>query len=202
MATPEMEDGWEQRYSRSKPGTVYYVHPGSGRKQLEMPMKKRRLDSGVAAPGGDGGGADGLFAGLPEAASGTCAPKEHLEERKKTVKSVRCSHILKKHEKSRKPRTWRGEVITRSVEEATHKIKEMRKRLVGCETDKERHALFEQLARKESDCSSAQNGGSLGRFERGKMQKAFEEASFALEVNELSGIVNSDSGVHLILRLE
>ena len=40
----------------------------------------------------------------------------------------------------------------------------------------------------------------LGMFGRGMMQEAFENASFALEVGEISGIVDTDSGVHLILR--
>ena len=34
----------------------------------------------------------------------------------------------------------------------------------------------------------------------GQMQKVFEDASFALQVGEMSGPVFSDSGVHLILR--
>ena len=50
----------------------------------------------------------------------------------------------------------------------------------------ERQAEFERLARKESDCGSAREGGSLGRFGRGQMQKPFEEAAFALDTNEMS----------------
>jgi len=34
------------------------------------------------------------------------------------------------------------------------------------------------------------------------MQKAFEDAAFGLEVGEMSGMVDSDSGVHIILRVE
>lgn len=56
------------------------------------------------------------------------------------------------------------------------------------------------LAKKYSDCSSAKRGGDLGPFARGQMQKPFEDASFALAVGELSDIVDTDSGVHLILR--
>jgi len=93
-------------------------------------------------------------------------------------------------------------VITKSLEEATHLLKEIRKRLVACETKDKLRAEFERLARKESDCGSAQEGGSLGKFGRGTMQPAFEEAAFGLKVDELSGIVSTDSGVHLILRLE
>lgn len=34
------------------------------------------------------------------------------------------------------------------------------------------------------------------------MQKAFEDAAFGLQVGQLSGIVDTDSGVHIILRVE
>ena len=61
-------------------------------------------------------------------------------------------------------------------------------------------ANFAELAQVNSDCSSAKNGGDLGFFGRGQMQKPFEEATFALQVNEMSGPVITDSGVHIILR--
>lgn len=63
-------------------------------------------------------------------------------------------------------------------------------------------ASFEDLARAESDCSSARSGGDLGHFARGQMQKPFEDAAFALKVAEISGFVDTDSGVHIIQRLE
>jgi NIMA-interacting peptidyl-prolyl cis-trans isomerase 1 len=58
------------------------------------------------------------------------------------------------------------------------------------------------LIRVESDCGSAEKGGDLGLFARGQMQKPFEDASFGLGVGGLSGIVDSDSGIHVILRVQ
>lgn len=51
-----------------------------------------------------------------------------------------------------------------------------------------------------SDCSSAHKGGDLGFFGRGQMQKPFEDATFALPVGGLSGVIQTDSGTHVILR--
>lgn len=41
---------------------------------------------------------------------------------------------------------------------------------------------------------------SAGPFGRGQMQKPFEEATYALKIGEISGIVDTDSGVHIIMR--
>ncbi len=43
--------------------------------------------------------------------------------------------------------------------------------------------------------------GDLGMFGHGAMQKPFEDASFALNVDEMSKVVDSDSGLHVILRI-
>lgn len=59
---------------------------------------------------------------------------------------------------------------------------------------------FATIALTESDCSSSKKGGDLGLFGRGQMQKSFEDATYALRAGELSDIVESDSGIHIILR--
>jgi parvulin-like peptidyl-prolyl isomerase len=59
-----------------------------------------------------------------------------------------------------------------------------------------------QLAVSESDCSSARKMGDLGFFGRGDMQKEFEDASFQLKPGEISGVVETASGLHLIERYD
>lgn len=109
-------------------------------------------------------------------------------------RQVRASHLLVKHKDSRRPSSWREQTITRTKDEA---LEELKKYIEMIETNQ---ATFEELATKYSDCSSAKRGGDLGFFERNQMQKPFEEAAFNLNVGEMSSIVETDSGVHIIKR--
>ena len=74
-------------------------------------------------------------------------------------------------------------------------------RLQRSEDDEDRIAMFVQLATDTSDCASFRRGGDLGLFGRGQMQKPFEDAAFALRINELSGVVNTGSGSHILIRI-
>lgn len=60
---------------------------------------------------------------------------------------------------------------------------------------------WDRIASEFSECGSAANQGDLGWFGRGAMQKSFEDASYALKVGEMSGLVDSDSGIHIIVRI-
>jgi NIMA-interacting peptidyl-prolyl cis-trans isomerase 1 len=116
------------------------------------------------------------------------------EANTKDNEKIRCSHLLVKHNQSRRPSSWREEKITRTKEEARELVEEYRKQIVA------EKVSIEELAQEVSDCSSAKKGGDLGYFTRGAMQKPFEDAAFDLKVGELSQLVETDSGVHIILR--
>ncbi|MGA1839573.1 MAG: peptidylprolyl isomerase [bacterium] len=57
---------------------------------------------------------------------------------------------------------------------------------------------FHELAKTFSDCPSSKRGGDLGYFEKGKMDPEFEKAAFALNVGEVSQVVRSSFGYHII----
>ncbi|MGE4132334.1 MAG: peptidylprolyl isomerase [Bdellovibrionales bacterium] len=59
---------------------------------------------------------------------------------------------------------------------------------------------FEDLAQKFSSCPSKAKGGDLGEFGKGRMVPSFEEAAFALEVDQISPPVRTQFGYHLIKR--
>jgi peptidyl-prolyl cis-trans isomerase D len=64
-------------------------------------------------------------------------------------------------------------------------------------------ADFEELAKANSDDpGTAEFGGDLGFFGRGRMVPEFEEAAFALEPGEISGLVKTPFGYHIIQTIE
>lgn len=138
----------------------------------------------------------------PNANSHTSSPSSSKRSKNEDEpKEVRVLHLLKKHKGSRRPASWRNPKITSTVAEATAELEEYLDILGEASSGEELRATFEELSRTESDCSSAKRGGDLGFFGRRKMQPAFEKASFDLKIGELSRIVETSSGVHILLRI-
>ena len=95
---------------------------------------------------------------------------DQYKEKFKANEQIRASHILVKDEKT-----------AQEVEAQLKKGKD-----------------FADLAKKYSTDSTAEKGGDLGWFDQGKMVPEFDKAAFALKDGEVSGIVKSNFGYHII----
>ena len=115
---------------------------------------------------------------------------------------VRALHIRLKHSESRRPvSSISNEPITRTKDEALSQLKEVRERLLNEDEINKNKNKFESLAKELSDCSSFKRGGDLGWFGKNEMQPNFEKASFSLAIGDISDVIETDSGVHIIKRV-
>ncbi|MCJ1412978.1 Peptidyl-prolyl cis-trans isomerase NIMA-interacting protein 1 [Ptychographa xylographoides] len=176
-ANAGLPTGWEVRHSNSK-NLPYYFNPEVKESRWEPP------------PGTD---TEALKAYM--ASHHSSAPIRSPAAAKDSNK-IRAAHLLIKHKDSRRPSSWRENEITRTKDEAVSTLLGHEARIRSGQTS------LGELAVTESDCSSARKRGDLGFFGHGDMQKEFEEAAFALKPGEVSHVVETASGVHLIERLQ
>ena len=115
--------------------------------------------------------------------------KKYYEDHKKDYykDEVKASHILvSTQDKNGKP------LSDEKKKEAKKKAEEVYKKVKSGDD-------FAKLAKEYSDDkSSAVNGGDLGFFSKGKMVPEFEKAAFALDKGQISDIVESQFGYHII----
>ena len=105
---------------------------------------------------------------------------------------VTVKHVLVKWSGSKNP----DPKITRSREEACLRAIEARDKVRG-------GADFADVVKEYSDePGAASREGSIGAVERKDLAKPFADAAFELGVNQLSDVVESESGFHVILRSE
>ncbi|OJK03412.1 peptidyl-prolyl cis-trans isomerase ssp-1 [Aspergillus uvarum CBS 121591] len=175
MVETGLPAGWEVRHSNSK-NLPYYFNPSTKESRWEPPADTNT---------------EKLKLYMADYHSGPAGHGIGQGEGK-----IRCSHLLVKHRDSRRPSSWREAEITRSKEEAIEILRGHEQRIQSGE------ATLGDIAMSESDCSSARKRGDLGFFGRGEMQKEFEDAAFALQPGQVSGIVETASGVHLIERVQ
>ena len=77
---------------------------------------------------------------------------------------------------------------------------ELQQYIAKIQTEGASEEVFAKYAKERSDCGSFQNGGDLGMFGPGEMQKQFEDGTKNTPVGQMSGVVLSDSGYHIIFR--
>ncbi|QWV92414.1 peptidylprolyl isomerase [Geomonas oryzisoli] len=108
--------------------------------------------------------------------------QDNLEKYFTKPENARASHILVKTDAKMTPE---------EKQKAKDKAEALLKRVKGGED-------FAAVAKAESGCPSATVGGDLGTFGRGQMVPPFEKAVFDLKPGEISGIVESQFGFHII----
>jgi len=104
---------------------------------------------------------------------------------------VRASHIL----------LQTGDLRTGvelSAEQKAAKLKQIEELLKRARAGED----FEQLAAKYSEDEGSRNQGGEYTFPRGKMMPAFEAAAFSLKTNQISDVVTTSYGFHIIKMLE
>ena len=100
-----------------------------------------------------------------------------------TAKQISAQHILVKFEEGDDESTRAG----------------IRERMDGILTEvKAEGADFGELAKTYSEDSSAARGGDLGKFDARRMVKPFSDAAFDMEVGQISGLVETQYGLHII----
>jgi peptidyl-prolyl cis-trans isomerase C len=107
---------------------------------------------------------------------------EENKEDFNTPEQVQASHILIKVSPSATP-----EEKAAAKEKAEKLLKEVKE-----------GGDFATLAKENSDCPSKAKGGDLGLFGKGQMVKEFEEAAFGLQPGQVSGVVETQFGYHII----
>ncbi len=100
----------------------------------------------------------------------------------KVPEQVRASHILFRVEQD-------ASAETRDMKK--QELEKVRARIVD-------GASFAEIAKEVSDCPSKEQGGDLGLFERGRMVKEFDDAAFSLAPGEISPVVETQFGYHII----
>jgi peptidyl-prolyl cis-trans isomerase NIMA-interacting 1 len=105
---------------------------------------------------------------------------------------VEASHILVSYQGATRAKP----TVTRTREQALALATQLAGRA------REPNADFAQIAKDASDGPSGVEGGVLPRFGRQQMVKPFSDAAFALRPGEISGVVETNFGFHIIKRLQ
>jgi protein-disulfide isomerase len=115
-----------------------------------------------------------------------------VEMSKQAYPMARVRHILIQYQGAKNAPSQ----LKRTQEEAALRARTLQQRLTRDRAD------FAAVAREASDCPSAKDGGELGRFTVGELEPSFELALFALSPGQVSEVVETPFGYHVLLREE
>ena len=186
--------------------------------QLDLPVSAAEIDAEVAKVIEQVGGEENYKKALAAQNVTEKAFRKELEKGARVNKLVNqaCSHvaeptekeisdfyIVHKHEYVTQPKVLCQHILVKSEENdlpeaksaAFEKIREIRERVMN-------GGDFAEEAKKHSDCPSGREGGSLGWFGPGMMVPEFDKAAFSMKKGEVSDIVQTQFGYHIIYKAD
>ena len=186
--------------------------------QLELPVTAKDVDAEVARVVAQVGGEENYKKALEQQGISDESFRKELEKgvRVNMLVNQACAHVADptedevaefyaahKSEYVVKPQVLCQHILVKTEagdsqekkDAALAKIKEIRARIVA-------GGDFAEEARKHSDCPSGREGGSLGWFGPGMMVPEFDKAAFGMKKGEVSDVVTTQFGHHIIYKAD
>ena len=180
--------------------------------RLDIPVTEKDIDTEVARVVQQVGGEENYKKALAAQGIAEADFRKELEKgaRVNMLVNQACAHVADptedevtafyeahKQEYVEPPQVLCQHILVKgSNDAALDKIKEIRERIVNDKAD------FAEEAKKHSDCPSGAQGGSLGWFGRGMMVPEFDKAAFEMKKGEVSGVVTTEFGYHIIYKAD
>ena len=180
--------------------------------RIELPVSDGDVDAEVSRVVAQVGGEENYRKALAAQGISEADFRRELEKgvRVNMLVSQACAHVADptedevaafyeahKSEYVAQPQVLCQHILVKGADDAAlDKIKSIRERIVSDKAD------FAEEAKKHSDCPSGAQGGSLGWFGRGMMVPEFDKVAFEMKKGEVSGVVTTQFGYHIIYKAD
>ena len=150
------------------------------------------LGCGGAPASGEKGATATPSSGAASAEDACLAIADATHEKKGAeTEAIKVSHILVEHRDAKNAKSG----VTRSRGEACLRAREAQKKLVG-------GADFAKLVSEYSDSPGVSGDGAMGEVRRPDLDPKFADAAFQLDRGQMSDVVETPFGFHVIVRTE